>query len=428
MGRCSIRKNSSFNNSERSPKKNINYEIFTKTIFLPFFLSAQDFFEPLGGPTGVSVESCFKDANGVLYARTKSLTHLKSLDDGGTWTPMVINDSIQTMRLFSDEASNLFAFDTSGMFYKSNTNGQVWESISIASNNPFFSDLSISPSGDLYYYNADGLQFSENKGDFWSLLYDEEFLWKEIVFHPNGDMYSLIFVDHISLARSTNGGNSWEKIYGPPAFKARSVHISKEGIIYLKYATDGLFLGQNFLISHDNGFSFESLSLGEPEHTTSAFVTNEAGDILYNHHTEILLSKNQGQSWADISAGLPEEAVINHIYIDTDQYIYLSLDNNVLYKSILPSDQITSTDEQLAATFQSHAFPNPFDDFFKIQLKTSYSDKLTVQLWDKQGLSVTEEHTTGKVLTIQTEGLPSGVYFYQVTLKGEAIAAGKVVK
>ena len=400
---------------------------------LPSLLNGQDYFEPLGGPLSLNVLSSFKDVNGILYIQSyndSSLIHFKSNDHGDTWTPVVINDSIQIAKLYADEIPNLFAIDNNGVLYRSDENGGNWEVILIGGNPPILTDLSISPDGDIFYNNYEGLRVSGDKGNSWTLLYDEKFLWKVIEFHPNGDMYCLISVDGISLGRSTDGGSTWGKIYSTPNIgpsRINGVHISNEGVIYLRHETFGdLFPDEVYSISYDEGFSFEPIA--DPNTLSSFITTNNSGDILYSDVTEIFLSKDQGQNWQDISAGLPEGFEINHIYVDTDQYIYLSLQNNVLYKSIVPSDEITSTSELPKEASNTKAYPNPFGGSFEIKLEKVYSEGLAFQLRDAQGRLVVERFFTGDYLNVKTGGLPEGVYFYQVTLRGEIVGVGKVVK
>lgn len=397
----------------------------------PLLLNAQDFFEPLGGPIGVSVKSCFKDANGVLYIKTdSSAIHHKSYDDGDNWTPVVINDSIQIVKLYADEVPNLFAIDSSGILYRSDENGIVWESVFTMNSSVISSvELNIAPNGDLYFVTFGKIQYSSDKGNSWSLLQEEEFIKNKIEFHPDGNMYALVSDFGDKLFKSSDGGYSWEKIFVPPSAnfaQAYNFHISNEEIIYISYNVGDLFPNEVISISTDNGESFDFLI--DPEKDFSFFTTTINDYVLFGGYTNIQFSKNIGQNWADISTGLPEEFYINHIYIDTDQYIYLSLDDNVLYKSILPSDQITSTNEPAHTAFHSNAYPNPFDDSFEIQLDQPYIGELKVQLRGLQGRLVMEKYFTGELVQVQTDGLASGVYFYQVTLEGEEVAVGKVVR
>ena len=395
--------------------------ILLPLIFLPFSLTAQNYFAPLGGPIGVSVHSSYKDANGMLYIKTNStIKHQKSFDDGGTWMPVMINDSTQIERLYSDEMSNLYAIDNSGVLFKSDENGSVWDTLFVPGFPSNINTLSISPSGNLYYHSYPDLYLSTNKGILWSLESTQAKALYEIEFHPNGDMYAIFLSNKTYIAKSVTGGVTWEEVFESPISpfsfpQFAAIHISKNGDIYVQEHNGGIGIFSDFYVSDNNGETFNALI---SDKSYNAFlITNVADDIFYSDWDKIFMSKDKGQTWTNISSGLPSFPRINHIYIDNDQYIYLSLQNDVLYKSVVPSTQITPTDEaKNENVFSFDIYPNPANVLLKFQMRSDLPvNKGGFRVVDVNGKVI---RAIKSVMPKETHIVPvhdwaAGVYFLQ---------------
>ena len=394
-------------------------------LLFPFFVSAQNYFAPLGGPAGVSGKSSFKDANGVLYVKTDGADkYLKSFDDGATWLQIMINDNTQIERLYADEIPNLYATDENGVLYKSDENGSVWNAI-------FFSDfttsknwLSISPSGNLYYSTKGELYLSSDKGVTWDTLFNDKPVWYEMEFHFNGDIYGVSFVSvEYILVRSVDGGTQWEEVFAPIAPVSDGVHkfhISKSGNIYVKTETGDAAPIARYECSYDNGDNFEIFT----DYTSyySGLATNDTESILLHDYSTLLFSAEMGQNWQSIKAGLPDLFLINHIYIDNDQFIYLSLQNNVLYKSVVPSTQITLTDEaKNENVFSFDIYPNPANDLLKFQMRSDLpSNGGDFSVVDVNGKVIREikSFMPKETHTVPVHDWSAGVYFLQYLVDG----------
>lgn len=71
-------------------------------------------------------------------------------------------------------------------------------------------------------------------------------------------------------------------------------------------------------------------------------------------------------------------------------------------------------------------FPNPSNSLFAIQLP-ELSDGLLFTLKDTFGKLVKQEAVTSKTTTMQREGLPNGIYFWQVVSNEKVLSKGKLI-
>lgn len=73
-------------------------------------------------------------------------------------------------------------------------------------------------------------------------------------------------------------------------------------------------------------------------------------------------------------------------------------------------------------------FPNPFDNQLTIDLETEDFQTGQLEIYDAVGKMVHVETFYNHALTINTEHLRGGLYFFYVKMNGQAAASGKIVK
>lgn len=83
--------------------------------------------------------------------------------------------------------------------------------------------------------------------------------------------------------------------------------------------------------------------------------------------------------------------------------------------------------EEHSKLMEAVVYPNPFSETARIELHSRQLENGTFELFDVLGNKVRGmDGLTGTGLTIDREGLPAGIYFYQLVDAGKMIAAGKL--
>lgn len=105
-------------------------------------------------------------------------------------------------------------------------------------------------------------------------------------------------------------------------------------------------------------------------------------------------------------------------------------------------DDNNPTDEVLVTTFfnalvtgvdnirheaLSRVYPNPASTFFNIDIHHDLANDIRIELMSVTGAVVAGSTIHQKTTTINTGGLPGGLYFYRLHLNGEVIESGRIV-
>lgn len=243
-------------------------------------------------------------------------TGLYRSEDGGTewnyaYTSLNFSEPMPTTSLVISPDISVEPVVIAGMpggILRSTDAGLNWEAGVLASPPPMVSTLAISPN-----YIADGVVFigtsedgvfrSANRGRQWSRwnfgLLDLSVFCMAV--SPNYARDETLYVGVESgIFRSTNGGRAWREVDLPIGFDpvlslAISPYFAEDGVIYAGTETKGL------LRSTDRGQNWEIIGT----HAISASVNSvllsphdpHTPDILLLHETDLLLSRDNGETW-----------------------------------------------------------------------------------------------------------------------------------
>ncbi len=358
-----------------------------------------------------------KDYNGVLYASNNDVYRFeKSFDDGQTWMSFFINDSIEIGAFAVNSENTFYAVNKHGNIYRSLNNGLNWELIySLLSNS--WAKIKISPNDEIFAFDSYLLHRSNDNGETWST---DSVSILDVQWGPDGTMF---WVNYGMIKKSYDNGVTWDTL--PNFYQYETIydfHVDVNGTIYKR----SLIIDDDFYyISKDNGETFESFLDVQMLHPFF-FTTNSHGDVIISDYYNVSLKKYSDDEWINISNGL-QSIGVNYIFIDDYDYIYLGMDRDVIYKSLIPSTTITPVNEMVAWPAESKISPNPFFNSFKFEIENNFSHPLIFQLKNQNGISVIEKQFTGKTFEINRNGLPSGVYFYSIYLNEKIISSGKVI-
>ncbi|MEZ4955628.1 MAG: T9SS type A sorting domain-containing protein [Saprospiraceae bacterium] len=387
------------------------------------------------------VFSTTKNSDGYLFTQSLDAYRVsRSTNDGLTWRPILLNANKIIKKLITHEnEKSIYAIDRDNILYRSDNAGGTWDTIFTPQQTDYFYTLKldISPEGNLFLTDNNLLFASYNKGNNWEFL-DSMSFSSNISWHPDGSMYAF---DGSKLFKSTDGGKNWEDADFEQPFS--------NGLSSLNISAQGHFLAQ---IDQPNTWpdiygpppyvtlnaialagAKKFVQLGGPVFLSPFLTSTFCGGILATNagRNSLFLSIDNGENWETINTGLPAQMRINHVYVDKEQYIYVSLSNNVVYKStvtaceiILPSAVSFESSNDL---YLSKISPNPFSNSFKIEIENNYSQRLNFQLKNQNGLTVMEKDFWGNTLEVKRNNLPNGIYFYHIYLDEKIIAKGKII-
>jgi hypothetical protein len=143
----------------------------------------------------------------------------------------------------------------------------------------------------------------------------------------------------------------------------------------------------------------------------------------------LLMSDDQGNTWNDISGGLPSEQSypsIGQCIILNNRIIAYPSGNSLWYRD----DLITTIPENNKSELTDlDIFPNPFDDMVNIRLADPDSLLSQIMIYDVTGKLVYQEIPRLQMnkMEIDTSGFPSGIYILTVQCPGEVYST-KLIK
>ncbi len=202
-------------------------------------------------------------------------------------------------------------------------------------------------------------------------LFDYSFsqsVWTELSNHPdgsgvtgivvasNGDIiattgsYNFLSSDTGGVSRSTDGGETWEKIF--PAYIARTVEIDSNGNLFASIwnwptTNEGIYK------STDNGATWNPVHILGSSDNVFSIKAHHNGILYAGTRRGVLVSFNNGESWNSI-AGFPtgetwvvdvEVDANDNIYAASYSGFYISTNGGLnweLAQGIEPGDTVTS--------------------------------------------------------------------------------------
>jgi len=263
-----------------------------------------------------------------IYANVYNIGFLRSDDGGRTWMPKVHGMDAVFLGALAISRSNSAIVCSGGQgFYHSADGGQTWQLTGAepgASWSEYgiidFSDIAINPSDPgiicAVTDTARGLARSEDSGQSWTILNSLDAPAKYVAFDLVEPV--ILYVSTLSaqkpgaLLRSTDGGQTWKDVTPdfvpllPPWREIRLV----ENLVFYPTNPRIIFLanGVGIARSPDRGETWENISQGLPEAIKSVAIDPINGDWLFAADgSHVYRSVNGGQRWdmvASIAADL----------------------------------------------------------------------------------------------------------------------------
>lgn len=366
-------------------------DAFAGTVGFPLFRSKDggENWEPLAVPQN-EVRALAVCASGKLYAGFFSKGVAVSSDNGDRWTLLsngLPSDSwIEGLLAYGD---TLFANSYGDDLFRSYDGGVTW--VGLHTPTPFISGVARDRYGNLFVAAmGNGVLFSPDTGRTW--VYKNNGLPElkkvsELIIAPDGTLYIGDDYAGTGIHRSTNGGNSWERIgNGVVPRYVQTLRIGPDGYLYAGFGK----------------------------------ATGSAG---------LRRSRDKGATWEDI--GLIGSGVNSLAWKGKDTLFVGTHDKvwRVIFSGTTGVEMISGAIPSGFTLYQN--YPNPFNPSTAIEFTIPDRGHMRLTVWNALGQEVVklvdEEVSAGTHRTTwDASGLPSGVYFARLEAKN-FVATKKMV-
>ncbi|MBK9013732.1 MAG: T9SS type A sorting domain-containing protein [Saprospiraceae bacterium] len=115
------------------------------------------------------------------------------------------------------------------------------------------------------------------------------------------------------------------------------------------------------------------------------------------------------------------------IYFDFNTPVITNTVFHTLAENFILIDSVSSVQPGTAPQPGVRVYPNPFDETALFELENVQANHLVFSLFDMNGRQVRQQFFDKNKFQFQRDGLPSGVYFFQIAAPDRTVARGKVV-
>lgn len=247
----------------------------------------------------------------------------------GTWeivSSEIKNEYINKVVVDPDNENKLYVATATGIF-KSSDGGNSWKRLQIGTGNTEFIDIEINPKNPKKIYalmkNSHELFISEDEGATWnSIVLVVDYILtiplyadlNNIIINPSNPNILYLTVDDLSfwdrIYKSSDGGKNFTQIKptGLPSYSGSFVSFtvspSNPDLIYT-----ALHYNKGLYKSNDGGKSFSAVSSFPNVYVYSILIEPNSGKIYVGAENGIYVSNDNGNTWSQITLGLPDRSV-----------------------------------------------------------------------------------------------------------------------
>ena len=329
--------------------------------------------------------------------------------------------------LFDNESGMVFFYDiTVQKLYKSNDNGNTWETLSFPGTSRVMCLSSGLVPGEIFggginYSNwtCGAFFFSSNHGETWSQVLLNE---------AGGTFIQCLAVNQLShylfagtagsgIYRSTDNGLSWRSF---------NIGLLDNNILSIASDTNGyVFIGTQSGVfrSVDQGGNWSFAGLASD--TILTIEVNSADNIFAGTVSgHIYKSTDRGNTWVDFSAG-SDLSPVRCLLLNNEDFAMAGIDFKGVYRTLNSTVDISENENRIPVKYAlEQNYPNPFNPSTRIKYSIpdgvkSQMSNVKLVVYDILGREIetliNEQKEPGAYeLTWNAANLPSGVYFYQL--------------
>lgn len=249
-----------------------------------------------------------------------------SSNGGNSWSLLNASDTAFSFRhLLNDTSGILFAGGTFGVF-ASTDNGKTWMSknVGLEQTNHIVETMTVDKNGSLYIsLNMGGFFISTDDGNTWK-KYGTLGNFDDFIINPKNGKFFAGYGGKIIF--SIDSGKTWSFVTGKNlGSNIRHVALDSGGVLY------GATVRGTVYSSTDDGETWLSSGLSNKYISNIAVSSNGtiyAGAMDYG----LSMSKDGGNHWQAIDAGLPSPINLHTLLTVSDQYLFAGTDGG-LYRT-----------------------------------------------------------------------------------------------
>lgn len=415
-------------------------------------------------PRFIDGRHCLRTSS-EIYLAGENFGIQKSSDNGTTWNSIGIIP-INAYRLIARGNNVLYVFDyINEVVYRSDNSGNSWYPVFLQSfpGSPSGFQISSISSDKIFSAFYDSIGVSTDAGFTWTYSKTPITSTYNLVIDQSNESEIYTYGSN-DVARTTNAGSSWSSISIPTT---SSITLFKSPLNNVLYLTSSG--GSHVYRSTDKGNNWAEATMGlgssyfyqiafdKSTNTVYGYDSRSPGNILWK-------SNDEGLNWSKVSESnyLEKFLIVNpsnslNLY-SFDSFNYLSgssnsginwyplkdinvlgkvntaeFQNNLMfvgtengvYKGVpVLTTSIDLREKELPKTFfLSQNYPNPFNPTTTINYQLPVNSFVTLAIFDALGREVAElvneERPVGSyTVKFDADGLPSGIYFYQIKTNG----------
>ena len=360
----------------------------------------------------VNGSSCILTFNDIILVGSNNGIY-RSIDNGFSWSHNLVDNQYSIITDLSKNDDLIFAGTYNGVYSSADT-GKTWNSLG-----PSYSILSVYAIDSTIFacIHGGGLFRSENNGQSWTPINENYFY--SYMLHENeifGGTFSGIFV-------SIDNGFTWD-LTGLTNKIITSLSKNDNYIFAANY-TYGIYRSDDFGGSWSESNHGLNLNLFHPY---SVFAKDSLIFIGLTSN-KIYLSTDNGLNWNDFSDGINiNENTYNVKFSISRNKIFVSfLYNSLWYCDLSQLTNISGLKSQkYPKLILPQNYPNPFNPVTTIKYTIQKKAHVRIEIYNSIGQRIElllDKDQIPYKYNIQWNAsinqLPSGVYFYQVTLDDE---------
>ncbi len=289
---------------------------------------AQDFWQPTNGLSGGNIQClAINNSNGNIFTGTLGGGVYRSIDNGGSWTP--INTGLTNLTITAlaiNSSGYIFAGTDGNGVFRSTNNGDSWAPFSNGLTNTVVLALAVDSQNNIYAGTSSGggIFKLENNDSTWM-----QRLQNEVVkaFAINSADWIFAGTNSGGVYRSKNYGVNWETVNTGLTIKNIWSLAVNNGSIFA--GVDG---GEILQSTSDDVVVWTSAKSGIPN--TLSLAINSRGHIFAGTNGGgAFLSTDNGNMWSAVNTGLTEL----HVYtlaINSNGYIFAGTGGGGVFKSV----------------------------------------------------------------------------------------------
>jgi photosystem II stability/assembly factor-like uncharacterized protein len=409
----------------------------TLLLFVDQTFPQNNTWEKVGSSGLYSIDQFSINSKGDIFACFQNQM-IRSTNNGNSWTTIRTNQNPFASTLAAIGSNdNLFATDF-GAILKSSDKGDTWVTYALPVS--FIHTVRLSPDGYIFVGANGNNCRSKDNGNHWETI--PLIQAKDFVCLKNGIILAGVNdgnwapVPKQYIYRSTDNGDSWQKVLDADSTFGWSMAVSSNGNVFASALESSGTRGGVYR-STDSGINWSRVNNGLPTRKVNSLVITSTGKLFASiQGSGVFQSVDNGDTWISFNNGL-DNLQTRCLAMDSANNIYLGTTTTdtivkaAIYRLTLP----TSVNEKSLpfpnAFILSQNYPNPFNPSTSISFNLPTRLFVTLKVFDCLGREIStlisgELNAGAHIKQWNATDMPSGIYYYRISA-GDFIQTKKFV-